>query len=213
MVTTSHHIYRDPARSNSGPTVAQTWRVARRSSNRNPDEPRAAAPRLDAGGLERLALRYVERYATTRAKLSQYLARKLRERGWAAEDGAPEAVAALVGKIARLGYVDDRAFAEVRAAGLARRGFGARRRQDALRAAGVERADADASEETVEDEGGWPSALAFARRRRFGPYADVPAEPERRQKQIGAMLRAGHAPRIARAIVMAEPGGMPAEIS
>ncbi|KTW08260.1 RecX family transcriptional regulator, partial [Sphingomonas sanguinis] len=38
--------------------------------------------------LERLALRYVERFATTEGKLVDYLTRKLRERGWAGE-GAP----------------------------------------------------------------------------------------------------------------------------
>ena len=39
-------------------------------------------PPLDRKGLEELALRYVGKYATTRAKLTSYLARKLRERGW-----------------------------------------------------------------------------------------------------------------------------------
>ena len=32
--------------------------------------------------MQDLALRYVGKYATTRAKLAAYLARKLRERGW-----------------------------------------------------------------------------------------------------------------------------------
>ncbi|HVJ00769.1 MAG TPA: RecX family transcriptional regulator, partial [Sphingomonas sp.] len=47
---------------------------------------------LDRADLERLALRYVERFATTRARLAAYLDRKIRERGWAGE-GSPDTVA------------------------------------------------------------------------------------------------------------------------
>ena len=39
---------------------------------------------LDGPALDRLALRYVEKFATSTGKLTQYLQRKLRERGWAA---------------------------------------------------------------------------------------------------------------------------------
>lgn len=42
---------------------------------------------LDPARLERLALRYVERFATTRVKLTRYLERKVRERGWDNEIG------------------------------------------------------------------------------------------------------------------------------
>ncbi|HEX6741396.1 MAG TPA: RecX family transcriptional regulator, partial [Sphingomicrobium sp.] len=42
---------------------------------------RPPAP-LDEQRLDELALRYVGRFATTRAKLRSYLERKLRERGW-----------------------------------------------------------------------------------------------------------------------------------
>ena len=43
---------------------------------------RRQPPPLDAAALERLALRYVERFATTRGRLTDYLTRKIRERGW-----------------------------------------------------------------------------------------------------------------------------------
>ena len=42
---------------------------------------RRTLPPLDAAALERLALRYVERFATTRGKLTDYLRRKIREIG------------------------------------------------------------------------------------------------------------------------------------
>jgi len=44
---------------------------------------------MDAKRLESLALRYVGRYATTRAKLRDYLLRKLGEADWDGE-GAPD---------------------------------------------------------------------------------------------------------------------------
>ena len=51
---------------------------------------RAASPRrklvpLDSAQLEALAVSYVARYATSCAKLSRYLARKIRARGWTSE--------------------------------------------------------------------------------------------------------------------------------
>ena len=41
---------------------------------------------LTATRLQDLALSYVARFATTRAKLEAYLVRKLRERGWEGDD-------------------------------------------------------------------------------------------------------------------------------
>lgn len=163
-------------------------------------DPRRPLPPLDQPALERAALRYVERYATTRAKLIVYLNRKLRERG--AE--GPVDVDALADRMAELRYVDDRTFAEARVASMTRRGLGARRVQEALRQAGVGTEDADEFRETLE-EGAEESALAFARRKRIGPFATMPVERDRREKQIAAMVRAGHAPALARRIVGLEP--------
>src|SRR5687768_12328257 len=104
----------------------------RTSSGRSPRRPR---PPLDQDGLERLALHYVGRYATTRARVRDYLNRKLRERGWSGET-AP-AVDRVVERIATLGYVDDAAFASARAAAMQRRGYGGRRIAQALAVAGI----------------------------------------------------------------------------
>jgi regulatory protein len=179
--------------------VAQSWRVARSSSNRNPKP-------LDGAALERAALRYVERYATTRAKLRSYLVRKLRERGWAEE--APPPVEAIVERFAGAGYVDDKEFAVQRARSLGRRGYGARRVDEALRMAGIAEEDgAEARELTAE--GAWEAALTFARRRRIGCFADEAADPDARRKALAAMMRAGHGFDIARRIVNAAPGDIP----
>ena len=159
---------------------------------------RKPPPPLDAAKLDRLALRYVERYATTRGKLRDYLKRKIRERGWA-EDTAAD-VAALADRMAALGYVDDRGFAEARVGAMGRRGLGARRIAGELRAAGIEAADTEAVQPAIVDQAE-TSAIAFARRRRLGPFArdtgddastDRATLAKANDKALSAMLRAGH---------------------
>ena len=61
---------------------------------------RRPAPPLDEDALQALALRYAARFATSRAKLSAYLARKLAERGWGGD--APPDPDALIARLADL---------------------------------------------------------------------------------------------------------------
>ncbi|HWU94172.1 MAG TPA: RecX family transcriptional regulator, partial [Sphingomonas sp.] len=56
---------------------------------------------------------------------------------------------------------------------------------------------------------GVSSAIAFARRRRIGPYGREMADRPLQEKQMAAMIRAGHAPALARAIVRMAPGDDP----
>ncbi|HEX8217404.1 MAG TPA: RecX family transcriptional regulator, partial [Allosphingosinicella sp.] len=149
------------------------------------DERKRKPPRpLDAEGLERLALFYAGRYATTRSKLRAYLARKLREKGWAGEGDAP--VDRLVERLAELRYVDDKAFAASRAASLGRRGYGERRVRQALAAAGIDEEDAvDAREQARA--AAWASALRFAEKRRIGPFAEHESDRPSRDKAMAAM--------------------------
>ena len=163
---------------------------------------RVAAP-LDQARLEELALRYVGKYATTRAKLRSYLGRKLRERGWAGERH-PD-VEALANRFAELGYINDAAYALAQSRSLAARGYGNRRLADKLRLAGVDEDDREAARRYAEREA-VTSAVRFAERRRIGPYASSAADRSQRDKWIAAMVRAGHGFAIARAIAMLEPG-------
>ncbi|MCA3255966.1 MAG: RecX family transcriptional regulator, partial [Alphaproteobacteria bacterium] len=87
-------------------------------------DPKPKKP-MTASSLDWFALRYVERFQTTEAKLGDYLRRKLKERGWAG-DGEPP-VDAVVARLAELGYVNDRLYSESKARGLERRGYGPRR--------------------------------------------------------------------------------------
>jgi regulatory protein len=162
--------------------------------------------KLDSEKLERLGLFYAGRYATSRARLAAYLNRKLRERGW--EGDAPPPVEALVERFAALGYVDDLAFASGRAAALARRGYGERRLDQALKAAGIG-AEAAAPALKMAEEGAEAAALRFARRRRLGPFAVGPMDHEARRRAVAAMLRAGHRIEIVRKILDAGPADVP----
>jgi regulatory protein len=170
------------------------------------DRGRRVRPPLDAAGLEQAALFYAGRYATTRAKLASYLARKVRERGWAEAQTPP--IEALVERMAALGYVDDRAWANARAGTLTRRGYGLRRVGQALRAAGIGEEDGVEAREAAEEEA-WNAALRFAKRRKIGPFSAAEADRPARDKALAAMLRAGHPPGLARRIVAARPGEIP----
>ncbi|WP_242096128.1 MULTISPECIES: RecX family transcriptional regulator [unclassified Sphingomonas] len=162
---------------------------------------------LDAAALERMALRYVERFATTRGKLADYLTRKIRERGWSGDESDPVALAE---RMAELGYIDDRGFAEARAAAMARRGLGGRRVADALRAARVGEPDRQSVVPQVAERA-YDAAIAFAKRRRIGPFGDGSGDRAVREKQVAAMLRAGHGFDLARRIVALPPGDVPPE--
>ena len=154
---------------------------------------------LDTDALNRLALHYVGRYATTTAKLSSYLRRKVLERGWNESD--PADIAVIVERCAALGYVDDRAFAETRAASLGRRGYGGRRIGAALHEAGIHR---DVAAEVMpDDDAAYRAADVYARRKRIGAYGDGGADPKLRQRQFAAMLRAGHSFDLAKRFVNA----------
>lgn len=167
---------------------------------------RRPAPPLDAAALQRLGLRYVERFATTRGLLTGYLRRKLRERGWVG-DGEPDPEA-LAERFAALGYLDDRAYAEAKAAAMARRGLGGRRVRDAFRHDGIGADDADALLPDV-DARAAEAAMAFARRRRLGPFAAEPPDRDVRARQMAAMARAGHPYEVARAVLALAPGEVP----
>ena len=154
---------------------------------------RRRAKPLDRTRLEELALAYVARFATSTGKLRTYLERKLRERGYV--EGEEADVEGLVSRYAEKGYVDDEAYGRARASELTARGYGARRVEQTLRAAGIGeglRHDLEPGEGAKRR-----AVLVLARRRRFGPFGQplggAPEEVRKlREKRLAAMVRAGH---------------------
>ena len=167
------------------------------------DSKRKPRPPLDAARLNDLALAYVGRFATTRAKLRAYLERKLRERGWADRPAAD--TEAIAERFAALGYVDDAAYALARSRSLTGRGYGARRVEQSLRHAGVEEDDSAPARDLARGDS-VDAALRFARRRRLGPFASEESDRKARERALAAMIRAGHTMSLARAIVDLPPG-------
>ncbi|WP_235912812.1 regulatory protein RecX [Croceibacterium salegens] len=144
-----------------------------------------------------MALSYVARFSTSAAKFERYLVRKLRERGWDGEGDPP--VAATVERYVELGYIDDEAYARMKSGSLLRRGYGGRRVRQALGEAGIAE---DLRERAMPGErAAREAAMAYATRRRFGPFGLEAPDPDRRQKQIAAMVRAGHGFDAARALI------------
>ena len=160
---------------------------------------------LDAARLNEMGLAYVARFATSAGKLAIYLRRKLRERGWEGE-AAPD-IDSLIEKFVAAGYVDDAGFARAKAHGLMRRGYGARRIDQTLGAAGIAEDLRDEARGTEAQRR--QAALTMARKRRFGPFAregrgeGAGLDPATREKQVAALLRAGHCLDYARKVVNA----------
>ncbi|HEY8434935.1 MAG TPA: regulatory protein RecX [Sphingomicrobium sp.] len=168
-----------------------------------PNAPRRRPP-LDSRRLEEIAVRYVGRYATTRAKLRAYLSRKLRECGW--NEAREPDLDGLANRFCELGYVDDAAYALAKSQALASRGYGKRRLSEKLRVAGVGEEDSGEARDHA-DAHALEAALRFAERRRIGPFAaEPPEDPKQRERAIAAMVRAGHSFDLARVIARLEPG-------
>lgn len=160
-------------------------------------------PPLTETKLRDLALHYAARFASTAARLEAYLVRKIRERGLA-EDGDGRTVdvdvPALVARLVELGYVDDDAYARMRARDLGGRGYGARRVDETLRHAGV--GEALRAVHAPGEGAARKAAAVMARKRRLGPYgaqagsgdppADTLSQRKAHEKAVAAMLRAGH---------------------
>lgn len=164
---------------------------------------RSRRPPLDSEKLGELALGYVGRFATTQSKLASYLRRKVDERGWAGRERAD--IDSVVARLARLGYVDDAAFALSKSRSLTGRGYGERRVRQSLRSAGVDDRDCEPAYALAKD-GAVDSALRFARRRRLGPYGEARLDRPARERALAAMIRAGHGCELSKAIVSLGPG-------
>lgn len=161
---------------------------------------------LGAARLDELALAYVARFATSRAKLTRYLSRKIRESEWTDEVDAMTVCESVADRMERLQFLDDRQYAAMRGAAMTRRGLGVRRVKAQLYVDGIAPADSGDAIETAEG-AAVAAAIGFARRRRFGPFAvHAIDDPKQRERQVAAFLRAGHSLVLARHILAVPPG-------
>lgn len=169
---------------------------------------------VTAAYLERAALHYLERYASSAENLRRVLRRKVKRRTQDLADGAPaetEAwIAAVIAKLEGLKLLNDAAYAEGRLRRLYAQGKALGRIRQTLKAKGVSEDDARRALARLEAESAapvsdLPAAIAYARKRKLGPFRADPADrAENRQKDLGALARRGFAPDIARRVVRAE---------
>ena len=172
--------------------------------------PETQRPPPDEASLREAALNYLARYATTESGLRRVLHRRidLWTRQSAGRDDVSERAAAakatvpgIVARMVELGLLNDAAFAETRARGLAlsgrsRRGIAAR-----LMAKGSDPEQARAALPDSED-AEHVSALILARKRRIGPFRK--GEPDR-NKELGVLARAGFPRDVALRALATEP--------
>ena len=178
-----------------------------RGTKRAPREPGPAPSRA---ALHEAALAYLARGAATADSVKKTLERRIgnwarrcvragRDADGIATDAAiaRELVPEIVARLREVGLVNDASFAENRAKRMSRTGRSRRAIAAHLAQKGV---DSATVREAVPHDAGAAlgAALAFARKRRIGPFAvedDTPADRDARRdaerKALGAMARAG----------------------
>jgi len=182
------------------------WSGAAKKAARPPPRDRSAdpgpAPSRDV--LHEAALSYLARGSATAATLTRVLDRKValwaRKAARAARDpelvavsvsACRESIEAIVARFREVGLVDDAAYAESRARSLSRAGRSRRAISAHLAAKGV---DDETARRAIPNDAGseLAAALAFARKRRIGPYArEGTTDRQTKQKAIAMMARAG----------------------
>jgi regulatory protein len=165
--------------------------------------PREATPKY----LRNSALYYLERYASSSAHLRRRLLAKVtrsaQAHGTVTEEGA-SAVEALITELLGAGLLDDTRYATERARILHRRGASARAIRAGLIAKGIEAGDIESALAGLREEAAEPelaAALAYARRRRLGPYRDEFTRRDLREKDLAALGRRGFGYGLARRVI------------
>jgi regulatory protein len=176
--------------------------------NRDTPTDRSKRP-LTAAKLDELALAYVARFATSKGKLARYLSRKVAESKWIDDRSPEESIQMAIDRMESLKYLDDRQYAQMKSGAMMRRGLGLQRVKAQLRFDGV--TDSDREEALVDqDQEILLAAVRFAQRRRVGPFAtELLTDPAKKEKHIGAFIRAGHSHGLARKILAMEPAEWP----
>lgn len=155
--------------------------------------------------LEEAAYSYLARFEASAARLRRVLwARVVRSARRDGIDPAPWqcVVDQLVYRFIQRGLVDDDRFAKGRVAALRRKGASRLAIRGKLARDGVPRDTGDAALEAEDtDDAEQMAALAYARRRRLGPFRPPETRDAWREKDRAALLRAGFAWEIAHGVL------------
>jgi regulatory protein len=162
--------------------------------------------KVSAESLERAALHYLERFASSAANLRRVLMRRVvrsaEAHGTDPADGAA-LVDALVARYQQSGLLDDATYARLHAESLHRQGASRRLTRAKLAAKGVDTEAIDhaltALAETAPDSD-LAAACNYSRRRRLGPWRRS-KRAEHRDRDLAALGRQGFGYEVARKVV------------
>lgn len=154
------------------------------------------------------AVRYLERFSASAEGVRRVLNRRV-QRAAAVHDIDRETASAwidaLIARLVAAGALNDEDFAEARTTGLHRRGASTRRIRETLAAKGVSRETVDRAVERLREEVGddtdFHAAIAFAKRRRLGPFRALERRASARIADLAALARAGFDRETARRVV------------
>jgi regulatory protein len=168
---------------------------------------RKAPRRITAQCLDRVALAYLQRFASSAQNLRRVLMRRVERSARAHGDdpaGGAALVDALIERYRAAGLLDDRVYAEAKAESLRRRGDSGRAIRAKLALKGVDRDLASTALEQADGESPdaeMAAAVALARRRGLGPYRKQEERAEVRTRDLAALARAGFSYDVAQRVV------------
>lgn len=154
--------------------------------------------------LERAALSYLNRFDSSAKNLRRVLfgvVRRAEKLGPVDRDQAARLIDQLIERYQASGLIDDRRYAETMARSLRTRGTSARAIRFKLSGRGIDAndgAEALASIDGDAPDAELEAARALVRRRRLGPYRPADERSARRQRDLGALARAGFSLDVAR---------------
>lgn len=170
--------------------------------------------KLTPRSLENSALHHLKRHASTVAGLKRILVRKV-DRGLrlGAKGDRDECLGwidALLVRLEHNGYLNDARYAEVKSESMLRRGSGVRLVAQKLQLKGVPKPQVQAQVAKLKADGRTPdleAAIAYAKRRKLGPWRTKPMPKDRdaarkeRMKALASLARRGFGFELAKRIV------------
>lgn len=207
--TMSRH-YKPAIRSSTEDIMSDRSTDHKNAAESDQKKTRRRARKATPAYLERAALWYLQRYASSCENLRRILKRKVdgsaRDHDTDRDSGYAE-IDALIKRFVGCGLLDDARFAEARARSLHERGMSPRTIRMRLIAKGITSAAADEAIASLEDEIGDLAAMAayrYARRRRIGIFRDPAKRAAHRDRDLAALARNGFGFDLARAMVDAD---------
>lgn len=155
------------------------------------------------------SLRYLGRYASSKAQLERFLKNKMAKRPDLDPKGAYAAFPALISKLENLGYLDDVAYARGMSVSLIRSGKSDARIRQKLKDKGLDTEMVSSALEEARERLGLDTArdqaltgaLICLRKRGQGPYLRPDREAKEPDKVMGMLARAGYSYDIAKTAI------------